>query len=159
MQSEDDLTVGDIARACGVSPDTVRHYERRGAIPAAARRANRYRSYPRAAVARVQVVRRALALGFTIDELARLFKQRAHGKPPCREVRALAAAKVGALRARIAELQAACDRLRDVVQHWDALLDRTPARKRAALLDALEGLVDASVPSPLLPPGLRRPRG
>ena len=148
-----------LARLAGVSPDTLRHYERKGLLAKPRRSPNGYREYPADAAARVRLIRRAVVLGFTLDELALILKTRDEGGAPCREVRALAAAKVGALRARIAELQAACDRLRDVVEHWDALLDRTPAGKRAALLDALEGLVDASVPSPLLPPGLRRPRG
>src|SRR5205814_1104109 len=126
---DDDLTVGDIARACGVSPDTVRHYERKGAIPAAARRANRYRSYPRAVVARVLVVRRALALGFTIDELARLFKKRALGKPPCREVRALAERKLAELDARIAEMSALRETLAATIKDWDARLKATADAK------------------------------
>ena len=138
MQSDDDeLTVGDIARACGVSPDTVRYYERKGAIPAAARRANRYRSYPRAAVARVQVVRRAIALGFTIDELARIFKQRAQGKPPCREVRALAARKLADLDARIAGMTALRETLAATIRDWDARLERAGDREPAHLLDHL----------------------
>jgi DNA-binding transcriptional MerR regulator len=137
MYSEDDLTVGDIARACGVSPDTVRHYERKGAIPAAARRANRYRSYPRAAVARVKVVRRALALGFTIDELARLFKKRAHGKPPCREVRALAERKLAELDARLAEMSALRETLAATIRDWDARLERTGEGEPAHLLESL----------------------
>jgi DNA-binding transcriptional MerR regulator len=137
MHSEDDLTVGDIARACGVSPDTVRHYERKGAIPAASRRANRYRSYPRAAVVRVQVVRRALALGFTIDELARLFKQRAHGKPPCREVRALAERKLAELDARIAEMSALRETLAATIRDWDTRLEQTGEGEPAHLLESL----------------------
>ena len=137
MHTEDDLTVGDLARACGVSPDTVRHYERKGAIPAAARRANRYRSYPRAAVARVQVVRRALALGFTIDELARLFRKRALGQPPCREVRALAERKLEELDARIAEMSALRETLAATIRDWDARLEATAEAEPALLLESL----------------------
>jgi hypothetical protein len=51
-----------------------------------------------------------------------------------------------------------CTRLRTVLGHWDTLLSQTPQGKRAALLDALEGMVDAGNPSPLQPHGLRRKR-
>jgi DNA-binding transcriptional MerR regulator len=147
-----------LARLAGVSSDTLRHYEKKGLLPKPRRSPNGYREYPADTAVRVRLIRRAVTLGFTLDELGLILRTRDQGGAPCREVRALAAAKLGALEARIAELQAASDRLRDVVEHWDALLDRTPAGKRAALLDALDGLVDASVPTPLLPPGLRRTR-
>ena len=145
-----------LARMAGVSPDTLRHYETKGLLPRAARSPNGYREYPPEALARVRLVRRAVALGFTLDELARIVKVRDQGGAPCREVRALAAAKLALLEGRVADLQAACDRLRTVLAHWDTLLDGTPAGKRAALLEALDGMVEAGAPSPIVPPGLRR---
>jgi DNA-binding transcriptional MerR regulator len=144
----------ELARMAEVSPDTLRHYETKGLLPAAARSSNGYREYPPEALARVRLVRRAVALGFTLDELARIVKLRDQGGAPCREVRALAASKLALLEGRVADLQRACHLLRGVLDHWDTLLDATPAGKRAALLDALEGLVEAGAPSPLVPPGL-----
>ena len=146
----------ELARATGVSPDTLRHYERKGLLPAAQRSSNGYREYPPDASARVRLVRRAVALGFTLDELARIFKVRDEGGAPCREVRALAASKLALLEGRILELQGVCGRLRSVLDRWDSLLDVTPAGKRALLLDALEGLVEPGRPSPMVPPALRR---
>jgi DNA-binding transcriptional MerR regulator len=145
-----------LARMAGVSPDTLRHYETKGLLLPAARSPNGYREYPPEALARVRLVRRAVALGFTLDELARIVKVRDQGGAPCREVRTLAASKLALLEGRVAEMQAACDRLRTVLEHWDTLLDGTPAGKRAALLEALEGMVEAGAPSPIVPPGLRR---
>lgn len=150
------LRSAGLARLAGVSPDTLRHYELKGLLPKAARSANGYREYAPDALARVRVIRRALSLGFTLDELARILKTRDSGGAPCREVRALAAAKLDALEARAAELRDACIRIRAVVEHWDTLLDRTPQGKRAALLDALDGLVEQGTPSPFVPPGLRK---
>jgi DNA-binding transcriptional MerR regulator len=147
-----------LARMAAVSPDTLRHYERKGLLPAPLRSGNGYREYPSEALARVQLVRRAVALGFTLDELARIVKVRDEGGAPCRDVRALAATKLVLLEGRVAELQRACDRLRSVLEHWDTLLDATPAGKRAALLDALSGFVDEGAPSPMVPHGLRSRR-
>jgi DNA-binding transcriptional MerR regulator len=143
-----------LARLAEVSPDTLRHYERKGLLPAPARSPNGYREYPAEALARVRLVRRAVALGFTLDELARIVKVRDQGGAPCRDVRALAAAKLVLLEARVAEMQGACARLRSVLERWDTLLDATPAGKRAALLEALDGMVDAGAPSPMVPPAL-----
>ncbi|MCA1601762.1 MAG: MerR family transcriptional regulator [Acidobacteria bacterium] len=49
--------------------DTLRHYERKGVLPRPQRSPNGYREYPAAALERVRMIRRALAVGFTLDEL------------------------------------------------------------------------------------------
>ena len=147
----------ELARAAEVSPDTLRHYERKGLLPRATRSPNGYREYPPEAHARVRLVRRAVALGFTLDELASIVKVRDQGGAPCRQVRELAASKLALLEDRVKELQSACDRLRSVLERWDSLLDQTPAGKRAALLDALGGFVEPGGASPLVPAPLRRP--
>ena len=146
----------ELARRAGVSPDTLRHYERKGLLPTARRSPNGYRDYPPEACARVRLVRRAVAIGFTLDELALVVKVRDQGGAPCGEVRELAAGKLAVLEARIAEMEEARDRLRDVLARWDALLAATPRGARAALLDALEGVVEPGGPSPLVPHALRR---
>lgn len=152
------IRASELARRAGVSTDTLRLYEKRGLLPKPARSANGYREYSDEAVRRVRVVRQALALGFTIGELARVFKVRDQGGVPCRDVRALAGEKLVLLEARIAELAKASERLRAVLGRWDAILAATPHGARAALLEALEGLVEAGAPSPLVPHALRRVR-
>jgi DNA-binding transcriptional MerR regulator len=99
-----------------------------------------------------------VSLGFTLDELARIVKVRDQGGAPCSEVRALAADKLATLEERLSELREARDQLRGVLTHWDLLLSRTPKGGRAALLDALEGLVEPGRPSPFVPHALHRKR-
>src|SRR5262245_18157671 len=81
------LRPSELARLTGVSTDSLRVYERRGLLPRARRSANGYREYPPEAADRVRVLRRALAIGFTLDELRRVFSVRDRGGAPCREVR------------------------------------------------------------------------
>jgi DNA-binding transcriptional MerR regulator len=152
------LRASELARMAEVSTDTLRLYERRGLLPKARRSSNGYREYSPQACARVRLVRQAIAIGFTLDELARVFKVRDQGGAPCREVRALGAEKLALLDTRVAELTRARERLRGVLSRWDEILSATPHGARAALLDALEGLVESGTPSPFVPPGLRRPR-
>ena len=61
------LRSGCLAKAAGVSPDTIRHYERIGVLPRASRTEAGYRVYPASAVERVLVVQRALRIGFTLQ--------------------------------------------------------------------------------------------
>jgi len=66
------LRAGELARLCGVSTDTLRHYERVGVMARPLRTRAGYRQYPAEALLRVRVVRRALAIGFTLAELSKI---------------------------------------------------------------------------------------
>ena len=70
------LQSGTLAKAAGVSPDTIRYYERIGVLPRALRTGSGYRVFPASAVERVLVVRRALRIGFTLVELGEVLKAR-----------------------------------------------------------------------------------
>jgi DNA-binding transcriptional MerR regulator len=133
---------GELARLAGVSTDTLRHYERKGALAAPRRSVNGYREYETEALARVLLVRRALGVGFTLDELARIFRDRARGGVPCREVREMASAKLALIETRLSELEAVREDLQATIKGWDSRLARTPRGERAGLLEAL-----AAVPS------------
>jgi DNA-binding transcriptional MerR regulator len=131
------LTSGQLARLCGISADTLRHYERVGVLPRAPRTRAGYRQYPPEAQTRVLAVRRALALGFSLAELARIFRVRERGGAPCREVRRLAEAKLGEIEQRLVDLAALRDDLREVLADWDRRLESTPEGMRAGLLERL----------------------
>lgn len=138
----EDLLPAELARLCGVSPDTIRHYEKVGVLPAAHRGANGYRRFSREMVDRVRLVRRALAIGFSLEELARILRERDGGAAPCRGVRALAETKLAELDRRIAELQALRGELAKVVTEWDERLAVTRDGEPARLLEAMKGTHD-----------------
>jgi DNA-binding transcriptional MerR regulator len=145
------LTTGEVARLAGVSPDTVRLYERRGILPRARRSANGYRRYPAEAAPRVRLVRRAVAIGFTLDELRVILLARDRGDAPCRAVRTIAAEKLEMLDRHLEDLARLRDRMRVVLEDWDARLARTPRGERAGLLQALAELVPDGAPSAFAP--------
>jgi DNA-binding transcriptional MerR regulator len=128
------LRIGRLARLTGLSTDTLRHYERRGLL-SPRRSPNGYRRYPPEAVDRVRLVQRALSVGFTLDELGRVFRIRERGGAPCREVRELAASKLRSMEEQLHDLMALRDQLQALIATWDARLARTPKGKRAQLLD------------------------
>ena len=91
-----------------------------GVLPRPARTSRGYRRYPPESVARVLLVQRALVVGFTLDELARVFRQRDRGDPPCRAVRDLVSARLADLEARLAQLTALRRELRQLLATWDS---------------------------------------
>jgi DNA-binding transcriptional MerR regulator len=131
------LRIGPIARAAGVSPDTLRHYERRGLLSRVQRSASGYRLYPKETVDQVRRIRNAIAIGFTIDELSKIFKVRDKGGAPCSEVRTMAAQKLSALEARIEEMVRLQHHLKKVIRQWDVALKSTPAGQKARLLESI----------------------
>jgi len=128
---------GELARMCGISTDSLRHYERAGVLPRPRRTPGGYRQYPPEAFKRVQLVRRALEIGFTLDELAQILRVRDAGGAPCREVRALAEAKLQQVKAKIDDLCALRDHMGRILADWDRRLTQTQLGARAGLLEAL----------------------
>ena len=154
------LRSGEVARLAGVSADTLRHYERKGLLPAPLRSSNGYREYSPETVERVRLVRRALSVGFTIDELARLFKERDRGGAPCREVHALAQEKLDSLNDQLREITAMRDELQSILKDWEERLSNLESGGRARLLESLSGAVSRAGErlSPLAPRVSKRTR-
>jgi DNA-binding transcriptional MerR regulator len=129
------LRSGELARLTGVSPDTLRYYERRRLLPFAPRSAAGYRLFPREMLVRVQMIRGALSIGFSVNELADIFRERSSGAAPCHRVRKLAAEKLVALEARLNDMLSCRRDLRHALAEWDRLLAKTPHGKQARLLE------------------------
>ena len=147
--------IGELANAAGVSTDTIRHYERKGALQRACRSRNGYREYPKQAVNRVRTIRQALALGFTLDELSEIFRVHDRGGVPCQKVRNLAAEKLSELELHLKAMRKLRNELRRTVDDWDARLSNTAPGHQAGLLEALVSSSDSNSLSPTL--RLRKP--
>jgi DNA-binding transcriptional MerR regulator len=135
------LYSGELAKAAGVSPDTIRHYEKLGILPKAARTGSGYRLYPASAVERVYVVQRALRLGFTLAELADVLKARDAGGAPCHRVYRMAKEKLKGVAADILALRETERYLRQVLCDWEGRMQRTIPGQRSNLLHSLTGEV------------------
>ncbi|MCI0743871.1 MAG: heavy metal-responsive transcriptional regulator [Verrucomicrobia subdivision 3 bacterium] len=99
------LTIGGVAKLAGVSPTTVRFYERAGVVRPVSRTAANYRLYPPDAVARIRFTRRAQELGFTLREVKELLTLRTDGARSCERVRETATTKIADIQDRIRSLQ------------------------------------------------------
>jgi DNA-binding transcriptional MerR regulator len=116
------LQIGELAERTGVSVDTIRHYERLGLLPKAARTNAGYRQYAPSAVVRVRLVRHALRFGFSLRDVAGFLRVRESGGRPCRDVRAAAERILTAVDQRIAELTAARKEMSRTLRDWDRRL-------------------------------------
>jgi MerR family copper efflux transcriptional regulator len=151
------LRSGELARLVGVSRDTLHYYEKRGLLLPPLRSAKNYRLYPEATVGRIRLIRGALAIGFSTEELARILRQRDRGCAPCHEVSELAGAKLAQLDRQIAELTALRATLARSLRAWKRRLGKangSPARLLESFVAAYPESVAAL--SPLISPGLRQ---
>jgi MerR family copper efflux transcriptional regulator len=137
------FTIGELARRAGVSPDTVRYYERRGVLPKAERTANGYRHYSENSLSRIRFVRDALRVGFSVKQIASFVRARESGNPPCHEVRAAAGRLLEDLDRQIADMVASRRSIAAMLGDWDQRLADTPAGGAARLLENIDPRADA----------------
>jgi len=131
------LRSGELAALAGISPDTLRHYERMKLLATPRRSGGNYRLYPPEAVDRVRLIRHALAVGFSLPELAKILKVRDAGGAPCRQVKHLLEEKLLTMDEQIGDLVAMRKHLRTVLADWDERLTHISKGKRAGLLETL----------------------
>ena len=142
------MTIGQVARQAGVGVQTLRYYEREGLLEEPQRKASGYRMYKHSAIQRVQWIRRAKTLGFSLHEIRELLALR--DKPNTRrgDIRERAKEKIGDLNEKIAELTLMRDELCALVRvcdGGDAPLEGCPILG-ALEGDAVEGHDDPSPP-------------
>ena len=127
------IGIGALAKRAGVRIDTVRYYERSGLLAPKARLATGYRRYGKVEVARLHFIRRAQALGFTLNEVRELLAL--SSRRDVARVKRVAQEKLTDVERRIAEL----GRVRDGLSH---LIAECPGHGRAMdcpILKALGG--------------------
>jgi MerR family mercuric resistance operon transcriptional regulator len=109
------FTIGEVAEQANVHVETLRYYERRGLIEQPPRSASNYRLYPEDAVRRVQFIKRAQELGFSLKDIKELLALRATPEAECGEIRARAEAKIKGIDEKIGALMAMKDALAKLV--------------------------------------------
>ena len=100
------LTIGRLASAAGVNLDTVRYYERSALMPEPRRSDAGYRLYSQRDLERLNFIRGAKSLGFSLDEIRHLLDL-VDSEGDRSEVRALASSRLEDMDRRLAEMQQA----------------------------------------------------
>lgn len=98
--------IGELAARSGLTPDTLRYYERLGLPPPPQRSTGGFRLYQEVTLDRLRCIKQAQLLGLTLDEIHALVSYRGEGGTKrCRRVRDLLLAKLTELEKKLAELQ------------------------------------------------------
>ena len=130
------LKIGELARACELSPDALRFYEKQGLITPTARTEAGYRLYSESDVQRVRFILHAKQVGFTLAEVAELLALRADKEShSCADVKTYTAQKLAEIEVRIRDLQIIKKGLRRL---HDACGGGTRTARHCSILSALE---------------------
>ena len=112
MSSE--KTIGVLSRESGVNLETIRYYERIGLIPAPPRSSSGYRCYDDEALKCLRFIRRGRELGFGVEAIKTLLQLANHPEQPCHQADQLAKAHLAEVEAKINDLLAMRDVLRQL---------------------------------------------
>jgi len=126
------LRIGALARAAGVGIETVRYYQRRGLLGRPDRPFGGQRLYPPAYVDRLRLIKRAQALGFSLEDAGALLKLDAGLDH--RRARSIAAARLVDIQARLAHLEALRTALHHAIHECEHAEGRVACPIIAALL-------------------------
>ena len=128
------MQIGQAAKASGISAKMIRHYEAIGLLPAAGRRDSGYRDYSNTELHKLQFIRRARDLGFSIDQIRMLLKLWSDRNRSNTEVKALALAHVAELEEKVKHLR----EMSDVLSHLAEACDGD-GRPECPIIRGLEG--------------------
>lgn len=128
------MRISEAASRSGVNIRTLHYYDRRGLIKPA-RGISNYRLYSEDAVHRVRFIKHAQQLGFTLDEIQELLSLRIDSRATCSDVKTQAAAKIAAIKGKIAGLLA----MQRSLERLTAACSRGTPVAECPILEALEG--------------------
>ena len=116
--NEDNLRVGAVATAAGVGVQTLHYYERLGLLPKPRRSTANYRLYSSDAIRRVHFIKKAQAIGLTLEETKQILDLKEHGRAPCAKVAELGERHLQEIDVRLTELRKYRRALADALNDW-----------------------------------------
>ncbi|HPF73440.1 MAG: heavy metal-responsive transcriptional regulator [Rhodanobacteraceae bacterium] len=99
------MRIGELAQRSGLSADAIRFYESQKLLPPTRRSASGYRQFGDDDLRRLNFIRRAKRLGFTLPEIAELLALSASKDDDMGALRDNVAQKLADVEARLAELR------------------------------------------------------
>jgi DNA-binding transcriptional MerR regulator len=99
------LRVSELADLVGVSPDTVRYYEREGLLPLATRSPSGYRQFEEEIAERLGFIKSAQSFGLRLAEIKELLEIHDKGACPCGHTKVLLKRRMKEIDGEVARLQ------------------------------------------------------
>ena len=119
IESHAPLKIGEVARLSGIGIEALRFYERSGLLGRPGRTQSGYRAYDSAVLQRLDFIKRAQVLGFSLDEIKRIIADKQAGRSPCLEVREIVRHRLRELEERMKEMRRYRRELGAALAQWE----------------------------------------
>ncbi|ACK67582.1 transcriptional regulator, MerR family [Rippkaea orientalis PCC 8801] len=104
MNTSSYLKIGELAQQTGLSVGNLRYYSDLGLLEPVTRGENGYRYYSQQATQQVEFIKKAQAIGFTLEEIKQILDVRDRGETPCHLVQTLLDHKIEELEIKIKQM-------------------------------------------------------
>ncbi|VAX19494.1 hypothetical protein MNBD_NITROSPINAE04-2459 [hydrothermal vent metagenome] len=112
------LTVGQLSDLTGLSRKSIRYYEQEKLIPTADRSISGYRLFPPKVAQRLSFIKKAKAIGFSLDEIRGILELSQKGQPCCDKVFAWTEDKITRIDEQIIFLKGLRSRITHYQKKW-----------------------------------------
>lgn len=113
------LKIGEVSKRSSIGVEALRFYERGGLLGRPARTTSGYRMYDPEVLERLDFIRRAQVLGFSLEEIKQVINEKRSGQSPCAEVREIVRRRLRELDARMIEMKRYRRELAAALAEWD----------------------------------------
>jgi len=118
-EAPEPLKIGEVAKLSGIGIEALRFYERSGLLGRPGRTQSGYRVYDPAVLERLDFIKRAQVLGFSLDEIKRIIADKQAGRSPCLEVREIVRHRLEELDDRMKEMRRYRRELGAALTEWE----------------------------------------
>lgn len=130
------LKIGQLALQADVAVGTIRYYETLGLLSPAFRSESGYRYYNSEAIERLQFIKKAQSLQFSLSEIQQVLEVRHQGNPACPLVRDLLNQKIADLKEQIYQMTMLKKELEVYRNRWtDKPLDDPCSKELCSLIE------------------------
>lgn len=113
------LKIGEVSKESGIGVEALRFYERSGLLGNPARSNSGYRLFDEGILERLDFIKKAQTLGFSLDEIGRIITDAKKGDSPCDEVREIVRRRLAELDERMREMKRYRKELAETLSEWD----------------------------------------
>ncbi|MEM7593415.1 MAG: heavy metal-responsive transcriptional regulator [Cyanobacteria bacterium P01_A01_bin.83] len=118
MSKDNNLKIGELAKQTNLAVGTLRYYSDLGLLQPIKRGDNGYRYYSQDASKQVEFIKKAQAIGFTLEEIKTILDVRDRGEKPCGLVQDLLNKKIEQLEVQIKKMSLFKQELEEYRQSW-----------------------------------------
>lgn len=118
---ENKLLIGELAKQLSINTKTIRYYEDIKLLPRPERRDNNYRVYSKDTLYRLQFIKKAKSLGFTLKEIRKVLSISDSGNEPCEHIGQLLKLRIVDLENKLRELKELLKKLNKLEKRWSSI--------------------------------------